>query len=80
MGNFFLRSFFTSRKPTNKKFPYLCFKFHRYPYFGSNVDVSSARFNNDETFIKFDRIFELSKYPFKDEALWDTHFPLKKAN
>lgn len=50
--------------------------FHRYPYFGPDILASKAKFNEDETYVKFDTTYELDERPFKNAFLWDSLFPM----
>lgn len=48
----------------------------RYPYYGPDIDVNKTKYNNEQTYIKFDSNFEIDTVPFKDAKLWDELFPL----
>lgn len=52
----------------------------RLPYFGSEIDVKTAKFDDEQTYIKFDERIELDKIPFKNADLWNRLFPIKKYN
>lgn len=49
----------------------------RYPDYGSDIDIKKTKYDNDETYIAFNKEFKTDKVPFKKIDIWNRLFPLK---